>query len=85
MAFKIVKGETGKGNGQQTVMFDSITKKHFVVSSVSGGFVDETYIFVSDKDGNVENYAEVWGTRPADHDGVINALLTGDITALDFY
>jgi hypothetical protein len=85
MGMKIVIGETNRGRGEQTVMFDPMTKKHFLVSSINHAYADETYIFECDENGIVENYIEVWGTRPSNHDEVIRQLLTDELTSLDFY
>ncbi len=73
------------GFGQKTVVFDKITKKYFLVSSVSNFYANETYIFECDKDGNVEDFCEVWGVRPSDHDKVMSMLMNGELTSLDFY
>lgn len=86
---KVVIGETNKGNGEQTVMLDETTGKYYLVSSVyfasMYGEVDETYIFECDKDGEVENWSEVWATEPSNHDGIINMLLSGELSVEDFY
>jgi len=89
---KIVKGNTGRGNGLQTLLYEETRDKFYVVSSinykseVTGEVLNETMIFRSDEygDPNVFGYVDVWSTKPADHDGVICKLLTGELTVADF-
>jgi hypothetical protein len=82
---KIIKRETNNGQGQQTLLLDELTKKYYVVSSVHNAFANETYIFESDRHGNITNWSEVWGIRPRDHYRVVNQLVTKELTSLDFY
>lgn len=81
----ILEKETNKGMGQQTLIAFKDTGKMYIVSSVSDIMVNETYIFKADSDGDVSNWGEVYGTRPADHDYVINELINGMLTEEDFY
>lgn len=89
---KIVKCNTGRGTGIQTLLYEETRDRFYVVSSinykseVTGKVLNETMIFRSDSHGdpNVFGYVDVWSTKPADHDGVIYKLLTGELTVADF-
>jgi len=47
-------------------------------------YTDETYIFPADKEGDVSSWSEVWGTKPSNHEGVLNDILNGRLTEDDF-
>lgn len=92
---KIINGDTGKGQGTQTLMFDEINKDYYVVSTIKyvrSNFdyeddaieYDETMIFISDENGNANYNLPVWGQSPGDHDGVIGRLVSDDLTIYDF-
>ncbi|NCU32542.1 MAG: hypothetical protein EOM23_06340 [Candidatus Moranbacteria bacterium] len=70
---------------KQTVLYDGVSKQHYLVSSIENFFTDETYIFECDSKGEISNYSEVWGIRPAQHWTVIEKLMSREITYLDFY
>ena len=80
---KIVKRETNQGNGNQTLMYDEMSRKYFVVSSIQNDYANETYIFESDSEGNITNWSEVWRTRPSNHTEVVDMLVSGEISYLD--
>jgi len=80
---KIIKPETNNGNEKRTLVYDEMSKKYFIVSSINNAFGNETYIFESDSDGNITNWSEVWGTRPSKHSRVVDMLVSGEISYLD--
>jgi hypothetical protein len=93
--FKILKGETYSGSGQQTLIFDPESKKHYVVNTVRYNKNDpekpeaainhnETLIYIADDKGNVNPTAIVWAKIPGDHDNTLNKLLTGELTQEQF-
>ena len=83
--FKVIIKETGKGLGQMTVVQSQETEKYYVVSSVSGAYANETYIFECDKKGSITNWTEVYGVRPNQHNKVLSDLYMGELTEQDFY
>jgi len=82
---KIIKGKIENKNAERTLMFDEKSEKYFMVSTISGE-PSETLIFKSDKDGNILNdYIEVWETIFANHEEVIELLVTDVLTTEYFY
>lgn len=40
-------------------MYDELSRKYFVVSSIRNAYANETYIFESDSEGEITNWSEV--------------------------
>ena len=78
MEAKILIEDTMKGRGKQTVM-QTQSGVYVVVSSVSGFGADETFIFPSDKEGNIIDFGEIWGIRPKNHKAGIQAVCNGEV------
>lgn len=82
---KIIKGKMEHETAERTLMFDEKSEQYFMVSTIERE-PTETLIFKSDKDGNILNdYVEVWETIFANHDEVIELLVTDVLTTEYFY
>lgn len=83
---KIINNDTGKIPGITTVLYDEVTNKHFLVTTIiHQNFINKTFISECDKNGNQRKYHEfLYEVHPADHFLVLERLENGILTAKDF-
>jgi hypothetical protein len=72
---------SGRIVGDQTVVYDPSTDKHFLVTSVSNPAVDKTFVQRCYGNGEVIDRNEVYTLVPADHIKVLGMLYNDELTS----
>lgn len=83
MEVKVWETDTSAGN--QTIVYDPVSKNYFLVTSISvKGVMNKTFVVVCNENGAVKDWNEVFTIVPSNHDKVVKMLQSKTLTANDF-